>query len=61
MLEADQLINKARDAGDAGLEAAASRYRQALRDLTAQEGFPFEVVWPRAPGVEITIGGATSR
>lgn len=24
-------------------------YRQELRDLTAQEGFPWEVVWPEAP------------
>lgn len=24
-------------------------YRQALRDITAQTGFPFEVVWPVAP------------
>lgn len=25
-------------------------YRQALRDVPAQEGFPWEVVWPVAPG-----------
>jgi hypothetical protein len=24
-------------------------YRQALRDVTAQEGFPFDVVWPDKP------------
>jgi hypothetical protein len=24
-------------------------YRQALRDVTAQDGFPFSVVWPVAP------------
>jgi len=24
-------------------------YRQALRDITAQEGFPYEVVWPTKP------------
>lgn len=24
-------------------------YRQALRDITAQEGFPFNVVWPTQP------------
>jgi hypothetical protein len=24
-------------------------YRQALRDITTQEGFPFNVVWPIAP------------
>lgn len=26
-----------------------ANYRQALRDLTAQEGFPFSVNWPAAP------------
>jgi hypothetical protein len=26
-----------------------STYRQALRDITAQEGFPYEVVWPTKP------------
>ena len=24
-------------------------YRQSLRDITAQEGFPFSVVWPTKP------------
>lgn len=24
-------------------------YRQALRDITTQEGFPFNVIWPEAP------------
>jgi hypothetical protein len=24
-------------------------YRQALRDITAQSGFPWEVIWPDAP------------
>lgn len=24
-------------------------YRQALRDITAQEGFPYSVVWPTKP------------
>lgn len=26
-------------------------YRQALRDITLQEGFPFNVVWPTKPDV----------
>jgi hypothetical protein len=26
-------------------------YRQALRDLTAQDGFPFEITWPELPTV----------
>ncbi len=24
-------------------------YRQALRDITAQEGFPTNVIWPQEP------------
>lgn len=27
-------------------------YRQDLRDITEQEGFPFEIVWPDVPTVE---------
>lgn len=30
-------------------KAAWATYRQKLRDLTAQEGFPWEVQWPEAP------------
>jgi hypothetical protein len=30
-------------------QTAWAAYRQALRDITAQEGFPAEVVWPVAP------------
>jgi len=26
------------------------RYRQALRDIPAQSGFPLKVIWPQAPG-----------
>ena len=29
--------------------AEAKTYRQALRDITAQEGFPKEVKWPHRP------------
>lgn len=31
------------------LRAAWATYRQQLRDVTAQAGFPWEVVWPVAP------------
>lgn len=27
-----------------------AEYRQALRDVTKQEGFPFEIQWPEKPG-----------
>jgi hypothetical protein len=30
-------------------QAAWASYRQALRDIPAQEGFPREVVWPDSP------------
>jgi hypothetical protein len=30
-------------------QAAWAAYRQALRDVTAQSGFPWSVVWPDAP------------
>jgi hypothetical protein len=33
-------------AGERGLWAA---YRQQLRDITTQQGFPWEVVWPTEP------------
>lgn len=32
-------------------KAAVMAYRQALRDVPTQEGFPREVVWPEAPSV----------
>jgi hypothetical protein len=35
---------------DAPVDAQAwSEYRQALRDVTAQAGFPFDVQWPNQP------------
>lgn len=30
-------------------KAAWAAYRQQLRDLTTQPGFPYEVVWPNTP------------
>lgn len=30
-------------------QAAWAAYRQALRDITQQDGFPHEVVWPEKP------------
>ncbi|GAB6124338.1 tail fiber assembly protein [Humidesulfovibrio idahonensis] len=34
----------------AEVKAAWSTYRQALRDITAQAGFPQDVTWPSEPG-----------
>lgn len=31
--------------------AEVKAYRQALRDITKQEGFPTEVVWPEKPEI----------
>lgn len=36
-------------AGGPGITQAWGSYRQALRDLTAQAGFPFQIVWPTKP------------
>ena len=30
-------------------QAAWATYRQALRDITAQEGFPWDIEWPEQP------------
>jgi hypothetical protein len=35
----------------AEVKAAWATYRQALRDVTAQETFPASVTWPEEPGV----------
>ena len=31
------------------LSGAVKNYRQALRDIPEQEGFPFDIVWPEKP------------
>lgn len=31
------------------LTGAVKNYRQALRDVPEQEGFPFDIVWPEKP------------
>lgn len=36
----------------AALNGEWAAYRQALRDLPTQEGFPLAIVWPHAPGSE---------
>lgn len=40
---------------DAPADATAwATYRQALRDITSQPGFPWDVEWPLLPGTELT-------
>jgi hypothetical protein len=34
---------------DAAVSALWLEYRKALRDITAQAGYPLDVVWPEAP------------
>lgn len=47
IVQADALINKAIDAGQ---DVAALRaYRQALRDVPQQAGFPLAIDWPAVP------------
>lgn len=38
---------------DAEIVEAWKEYRQALRDLPQQPGFPFDVEWPEAPRAEV--------
>lgn len=44
--KADIEVNKAVDQGNTGAEAEARAYRQALRDIPEQDGFPYQVTWP---------------
>ena len=44
----DWMAIKAFEAGST-LSAEWATYRQALRDVTAQEGFPNEITWPTKP------------
>jgi hypothetical protein len=34
---------------DVTMSSDMTTYRQALRDVPAQEGFPFSVTWPTKP------------
>lgn len=36
-------------------KAAWAAYRQQLRDITDQPGFPNEIVWPVQPGIPLTV------
>jgi hypothetical protein len=51
-LKRDGLLKKSdwTQVSDAPVDQSAwANYRQALRDLPEQEGFPQEVVWPNPP------------
>ena len=47
--ESDWMVTKSFEL-NAPLDAAWAAYRQALRDLPAQSGFPTSIDWPIAPG-----------
>ncbi|MEX3555738.1 MAG: phage tail assembly chaperone [Burkholderia gladioli] len=49
LTQADSLVERAADAGDADLVTELRKYRAALRDVPQQTGFPLEVVWPQSP------------
>ena len=48
LAESDWMVIKATETGVA-LATEWATYRQALRDVTAQTGFPNEVTWPTKP------------
>ena len=50
LAESDYYVLPDYPSTEEGLEAVKT-YRQALRDITAQEGFPKEVQWPDKPEV----------
>jgi hypothetical protein len=45
---ADWRVIKALEGGN-GLDFDLAAYRQALRDVPSQAGFPFNIVWPQPP------------
>lgn len=48
LAESDWMVIKSSETGIA-LAAEWATYRQALRDITAQDGFPSEITWPTEP------------
>lgn len=49
LAKCDWVIVKSTEAG-AAVPPEWVAYRQSLRDVTGQAGFPFSVEWPQAPG-----------
>lgn len=48
LAKTDWVVIKATETGTP-VPADVATYRQALRDVTAQEGFPWTIVWPTQP------------
>lgn len=38
-----------------------AEYRQALRDVTKQDGFPYNILWPTPPGTQAPQAIGVSR
>jgi hypothetical protein len=49
LAHADALIHTAEDAGQTDRLPALRAYRQALRDVPQQPGFPTQISWPTMP------------
>lgn len=47
--QADVLLHKAQDTGNSVFETALRKYRQALREVPNQPGFPVIISWPATP------------
>ena len=47
--QADAMFYKAMDSGDATKAQQVGKYRQALREVPDQPGFPAEFTWPAIP------------
>jgi len=48
LTETDWVITMHKELGT-NIPAAWKTYRQALRDITTQEGFPNDITWPEKP------------
>jgi hypothetical protein len=48
LVETDWIVIKSYERGQ-NIPAEWELYRQALRDITEQTGFPYEVTWPTKP------------
>lgn len=58
LMAADAMFYKAMDSGDASQAQQVGKYRQALREVPEQPGFPGDFTWPHIP--EALSGLSTS-
>lgn len=49
LAETDWLVTRSIDAPDKPVSQEMKEYRQALRDIPQQDGFPYEITWPTKP------------